>query len=505
MNFLKSTAKRFISSILACSILATSIISTNAYAEESLPQQTVIGGAGITITIDENGNVVSATNDNTISGNGISISIDENGNVISATNGTQTAYGDGNEYYNNLEQNFENNDNKITEPIKNENDNNNNQLVFDSYYSLIDDASIQTRELMIKTKDKDLIKGLNIISNYDDIYIIAFENITEAKYAYSYYIDKVDFVSDLSSSIILASEENTSDEISENTSENVNTEPTTPTISEENNDNTTSQIIDENVSEPESVDEPVNEPTNEPVKESPNEPEEPNVINAITILADTDINDYSGYIAVIDTGANNADANLSVFDDNGEDTNGHGSQMIEYIREENPNAKILSIKAFEGRVTNVMNLYAAIRMAINSNVSAINLSLAGFDMEKNAIIIDIIQEAIDNGIVVIGSAGNYNSNALNYIPGCIDDVITVGAINPDKTKYSISNYNADVYVVATSTSEAAARYMGMYAADNFDLDRITYSIDGNLDEEDDTNGEEQKENSTGTQDDKKVA
>jgi len=284
-------------------------------------------------------------------------------------------------------------------------------IVFDHYYTEIDESVVNTSDLFVQTSDASVFTlNTNVVSNYGDVYIIACDSVEEARYVYSYYVGKVDNITDLANVISIASEDNEDD------------------VADLSNTN--------------------------------------NGEDAISNLNEIDVNDYSGYIALIDTGAN-ADVNFSVVGDNTTDSNGHGTAMLGYIREENPDAKVMSIKVFDdSNTTNAANVYAGIKLAIESNVSIINLSLVGADIEKNAIVKEVIQEAIDKDIIVIGAAGNYNRNAVNYIPGCVNDVITVGAVNEDGTKYATSNYNADLYVIATSTSEAAARYSGIYTSGN---------------------------------------
>lgn len=296
-------------------------------------------------------------------------------------------------------------------------------IEFDHYYSEITESAVNTPELMIKTSNPDVFtKNTNVISNYDDVYIIECASVQEARYVYSYYINKVDFISDLSEVMTLASD------------------------GEEKHEDDVADL--ENLNESEDAISQLNE-----------------------IVPEVQKVDYSDYIALIDTGAN-ADVNFSVVGENTDDDNGHGTKMLELIKSANPNAKVMSIKVFNGSTTTVADVYAGIKLAIESEVKVINLSLVGANIQKNAILKEIIQEALNKGIIVIGAAGNNNTNAKNYIPGCIDGVIVVGAVNEDGTKYSTSNYNASVYVVATSTSEATAIYTGLYTANHLDDGRI---------------------------------
>lgn len=286
-------------------------------------------------------------------------------------------------------------------------------VVFDHYFTEIDESLVETSDLLVKTSDSSVFtKNTNVVSNFDDVYIIECSSVEEARYVYSYYVDKVDSISDLSKVISIATDENDED---------------VADLEDLNDGNDALAQLNEEVE-------------------------------------NTEDTDYSDYIALIDTGANDANVKFSVVGDDVNDSNGHGSRMLELIRIINPDAKVMSIKVFNGDNTDAASVYAGIKLAIENDVKIINLSLVGADVEKNAIVKDVIQEAIDNGITVIGAAGNYNLSATKFIPGCIEDVITIGAANEDGTKKSNSNYDVDYYVKADSTSAATAVFTGMYSA-----------------------------------------
>lgn len=285
-------------------------------------------------------------------------------------------------------------------------------VVFDHYFTDIDESLVETSSLLVKTSDSSVFtKNTNVVSNFDDVYVIECASVEEARYVYSYYVDKVDSISDFSKVMSIATDENDED------------------VADLDNLNDGNDAIAQ---------------LNDAVE-------------------DTENIDYSDYIALIDTGADDANVKFSVVGDDVNDSNGHGSKMLDLIKDENPNAKIMSIKVFNGSTTDAASVYAGIKLAIENDVKIINLSLVGADVEKNAIVKEAIQEAIDKDIVVIGAAGNYNLSATKFIPGCIDDVITIGAANSDGTKKSASNYDVDYYVVADSTSEATAIFTGIYS------------------------------------------
>ena len=83
---------------------------------------------------------------------------------------------------------------------------------FDHYFTDIDESLVETSDLFVKTNDSSVFtKNTNVVSNYDNVYIISFASVEEARFAYSYYVDKVDSISDLSKVISTATEENDAD------------------------------------------------------------------------------------------------------------------------------------------------------------------------------------------------------------------------------------------------------------------------------------------------------
>lgn len=166
-------------------------------------------------------------------------------------------------------------------------------------------------------------------------------------------------------------------------------------------------------------------------------------------------------VAVIDTGSNNANEYYSVIGDDTSDGNGHGTAMCNTIYADT-DAYIISIKALgnngKGSITDV---YAAVQKANELNVDYILLSMSVRDLGNYEAFHSLIEDTIANGTKVVASAGNNNRDASLYMPANISGVITVGALNEDLTKLDVSNYGSvvDFYVVASSTSEAAAKYI----------------------------------------------
>lgn len=80
---------------------------------------------------------------------------------------------------------------------------------FDHYFTDIDESLVETSDLLVKNSDRSVFtKNTNIVSNFDDVYIIECASVEEARFVYSYYVDKVDSISDLSKVISIATDEN---------------------------------------------------------------------------------------------------------------------------------------------------------------------------------------------------------------------------------------------------------------------------------------------------------
>lgn len=169
-------------------------------------------------------------------------------------------------------------------------------------------------------------------------------------------------------------------------------------------------------------------------------------------------------VAVIDTGSDLANEAYSVIGDTVADDNGHGTQMAGLVLDECSDAYIISIKALGSDGTgNVTDVYAAIQMAEEMNVDYILLAMSIRNNGK----FDALQTLIvSTSAQVVASAGNSNTNAAYYIPASVPGVITIGAIDNDGYKASMSNYGSavDFYVPAGSTSDAAAIWLGKHIA-----------------------------------------
>ena len=220
------------------------------------------------------------------------------------------------------------------------------------------------------------------------------------------------------------------------------------------------------------------------------------------ILWKQNINGLGCKIGVIDTGIDNnhpdLKTNVILRRDYVKDGltsnkfNDHGTHVAGIIAA-NGLLKGIAPKAslIDYRVLNVQGsgsydwIVQAIRDAIKDGCNIINMSLGGF--YDYAPLRGAIQEAVKNNILVVVAAGNAGPNSISY-PAYYQEVVSVGAINYDKTTgnitlpstpwFSTSNMQVDVaadgwhvlstmtngrYAALTGTSMAAPHVSG-YAA-----------------------------------------
>ena len=180
-------------------------------------------------------------------------------------------------------------------------------------------------------------------------------------------------------------------------------------------------------------------------------------------------------VALLDTGidANHSDlsenyhVNLSydfVNDilDNGEDINGHGTQVAwiiaasvngEGIFGVNSQSKVASLKVLDtdglGTSYDVLD---AINHAVENDIKVINMSFGTPGNPEWNAVCEAISYARENGVFTIAAAGNNGNENQSMIPASCGDAISVGALDTDWTVASFSNYgeNVDLYAPGAS-------------------------------------------------------
>lgn len=198
-----------------------------------------------------------------------------------------------------------------------------------------------------------------------------------------------------------------------------------------------------------------------------------------TIMSDTSdseeitVSQDGNVIALIDTGVGesaNVIDRVSVIEEP-ETSTEHGDAMLQAIVSQNPDAKILSIRAMNSNgFGTISSLVAAMEYAIRENVDMINLSLYARTTLSTSVLKSEIQKAVDAGITVIGAAGNDGVDVVDYVPGSVESAYIIGAATEDGSRLETSNFGetVDYNVVAESTSEATALFTGYVSKNGLD-------------------------------------
>lgn len=140
-------------------------------------------------------------------------------------------------------------------------------------------------------------------------------------------------------------------------------------------------------------------------------------------------------------------------DDDPEDVFGHGCSVAGIIAANidnglgiagfAPNAAILPIRVLGPNGSGSMaDVAAGIVYAADNGADIINLSLGSFvgsQVEKDA-----VDYAVGKGVTVIASAGN-SGGALPGYPARYENVVAVGAVDPDGSRSSFSNKGGDIW------------------------------------------------------------
>lgn len=163
-------------------------------------------------------------------------------------------------------------------------------------------------------------------------------------------------------------------------------------------------------------------------------------------------------IAVLDTGvASHLDLNIaggySVVSEDYTDSNGHGTAMAgvasallnnEGLVGVAPNANLYSVKIMENSVGELSDAIAGVEWAIDNEMDIVSMS---FGMESySQIFKEVLQDAYDSGILLVGASGN-NGDDILY-PAGYNSVIAVGAVDESDERADFSAYGEDLELVA---------------------------------------------------------
>ena len=298
-------------------------------------------------------------------------------------------------------------------------------------------AAFSSRRLLVGASDGSLIREEDpVVSSWRETYLLRYDSAEEAQNAYAYFEQHADFVS-ADTGVTIAEKTAPETESSETESSEIPAKGTQIQI-EESTDALT-QLAD-------AVDD----------------------AGQVNSTADSCTDNPHGLVAVIDTGMpqdGNVIEYVSMIGDDTSDENGHGTAMLSFLKQQNSQVQVMSIKALDKNGNgDISAVYAGIEYALTRRPDIILLPLYAINTGNaaEAAITAAAAEAEEQGTVIVGAAGNDGADASGYIPGCIDRAIIVGACDETGKRTEMSNYgnSVDYFVLASSTSEASARMAG---------------------------------------------
>jgi subtilisin family serine protease len=155
------------------------------------------------------------------------------------------------------------------------------------------------------------------------------------------------------------------------------------------------------------------------------------------------------------------DQSTATLIDSSSPAHGHGTMTVGILAAVAPGAQIMPIRAFDDQGNGtVWSIKKAIAYAVKNHANVINMSL-GLPSYSHTLA-NAVAFALKNDVVVVASAGNNGTAAVQY-PAGYSQVIGVAATDLQDVKAPFSNYGLAVYVAAPGVNIISA-YPGNHYA-----------------------------------------
>ena len=149
-------------------------------------------------------------------------------------------------------------------------------------------------------------------------------------------------------------------------------------------------------------------------------------------------------VCLIDSGVNNITVNASIsYYSSATDFDNHGTVNANILLTLAPNVTLYSAKAFERRQGNLSNILYALHWCENTSIILLPFGSSVNSRILNHTLIDLY----DDGILLIGAAGNEGNTSISY-PAGFETVVAVGSVNGDNETSDFSNTGNELELMA---------------------------------------------------------
>ena len=166
------------------------------------------------------------------------------------------------------------------------------------------------------------------------------------------------------------------------------------------------------------------------------------VVAVIDSGIDTASEFYTENERMIDSGVNLSNTGKST---TAHDDYGHGTNVCVIVLDNTgENVEVVAYKAMnQNGEGSELDICTCIDLAVENGADVINLSL-GREGEPSNVMLESIQNAFNNDVTVVVAAGNEGRNVAEFSPACIEECITVAAIDKNGNEDFYSNYGEGV-------------------------------------------------------------